>query len=256
MWSTRLLLTGSIVLSLGAILVIAPGNIHSRDRHWPRKGSLADARQVMLAAIEAHDELVMIGEPALDAPFAEPAYPAGCSWLSETFSAPALPGWTTSYASRKMVGGRLELTSTSGSYLGRIAHTFNPGKFFTLEMNMAKKVNNNWMGFQPFNDEGPVFQIGSYRIDGFGGVLMRDGRAGMLFYDWNSYSWCVAGAKNYGAVTKIGIVYASNRVALRINGKEVYKISGTTSTVPDQDTVWLIVSGSGTKASFDNVCGR
>ncbi len=256
MWSSKASLAAVILVSFGMIVAIAPGTIDSRDRHWPKKASLACAPHITQAAIEGPAELVLIGEPALEAPFAEPAYRAGCSWLSETFSAPALPGWTISYASRKTVGGRLELTSTSGSYLGHIGHAFNPNKFFTLEMNMAKKVNNNWMGFQPFNDEGAVFQVGSYRVDGFGGVLMKDGRAGMLFYDYNSYSWIVAGAKNYGTVAKIGIVYASNRVALRINGKEVYKLSGTISTVPDQDTVWLIVSGSGTKASFDNVCGR
>lgn len=181
--------------------------------------------------------------------------PFACRWVSASFG--SFPSsWDYSYLSYKITGGRLELKSTSSSYIGHTDCSFNPSSFFTLSMNVWKKTNNNWIGFQPFNDEGPVFSIGSAWVDGLGAAILKDGRIGLVGYDYAGQSWVIFNAKKYTAVTKLGVRYSSSGIALLVNGKQVSKISGSISSVPDQDTLWLIVSQTGTTAQFDNVCGN
>lgn len=228
-------------------------------RHSSHTGSkLQSARLVEVSESGPPDQIMAYqigGFKSWDEAAMEPESDGPCRWLSASFAANP-PSWEYSNVSHRLASGRLEIKSTSNIYVGRTACDFNPGKFFALSMDVWKKSNNNWIGFQPFNDEGPVMQVGNAQVDGLGVALLKDGRIGLLGYDYVGQAWTVFNAKTYAAPTKLGVTYSATGIALLVNGKQVYKIKGTFTSVPDQDTLWLVVTKAGSVAQFDNICAN
>lgn len=209
------------------------------------ESDLADAE----VSVEACTEILGDGQSKLD------NTDDTCNYFSEDFSG-SLSKWkfVTTAISKKVVGGRLELTSKTGNW-GAAYTNFDPTDFFYFQTDLNAITNNLWAGIYPHNgDSIGIVNIGSYSFLGIGAAVMNDGRVGFLGYEVDDYKYYILYPKNYGTVTKLGIACQSGRFSLLVNGKEVRKLSAKMPSVPDIDEVSLLVAGVSTKATFDNLC--
>lgn len=164
-----------------------------------------------------------------------------------------------------MVNGKLQVIAIAANAVAEAQHTLPVPNFYRLTLDVeTDNFNGVFYGFEPFSNT-QTFSIGTTggtrKIDGLGAVVNDKGQVGFLGFDVDRQGFVIFNAADYGAVTSLGVEWASTGVTLFVNGTARQTIGASTFGVsalptPSLDTLSLIATGTTSRVRFDNICQK